>query len=351
MNIDFLDSIKEESSVLSVEDEYITKVIEKGKPLQASLEDMAQILGDAVEIRPFEDVEKLFAPEAPGAVFCFTENEGKQRKFALVRGRTVYEAEVCAEVLKKAAEIEIKAECLGGTKPLSALNCKIMREKYLNSYSKKEGLYEEMQRTSCKGKANKEENLYGAGALTWALADAREKLVEYGLKLQAWDLVQGTWGNLSVRISEEIMLCTPSGISYDKLKPEDMTAVNIFTDKMLPNCGTSVGVKETSESIMHTEIYRKRNDVGSIIHTHSKYASVFAAAEKGFADGNIGISEYASAGTHELAIKVAEALGDSSAVIMAHHGMVAVGENLVDAFDMAGALEREAENQIKFGRK
>ena len=171
----------------------------------------------------------------------------------------------------------------------------------------------------------------------------RNNLVELGLKLQKEGLVQGTWGNLSVRVHVDRMLCTPSGISYDKLRAEDMVLVNILTDKSLMTRESSEGVKATSESVLHTEIYRRRKDVNAIIHTHSKYACVFAAAEKGFPDGKINVSDYAPAGSRQLANNVADALDDSEGAIMAHHGMVAVGTDLFDAFEKAVEVEKEAE--------
>ena len=142
------------------------------------------------------------------------------------------------------------------------------------------------------------------------------------------------------------MLCTPSGISYDKLRAEDMVLVNILTDRSLTTRETSMGVKATSESVLHTEIYRRRKDVNGIIHTHSKHACVFAAAEKGFPDRKINVSDYAPAGSRQLANNVADALGDSEGAIMAHHGMVAVGTDLFDAFEKAVGVEKEAEKLL-----
>ena len=387
MGTAFLDNAKGNNCVLVVENEYIDTFVERGQKLEASLDDVAQIVGSPVEILFMTTSEMKLqvlkiqsAPEVVGAVFCVERNKDKSRKFALVRGRNFGEAEICAEVLKKAVEVELRADVIGGTKAISSSNCKFMREKYLNSYSKMESLYEREQRTEDKflssdkrAALNQWENHETSEKMKDGVSrqishkssehmnektlkrqssvffieenfiQERNNLVELGLKLQKEGLVQGTWGNLSVRVCGDLMLCTPSGISYDKLRAEDMVLVNILTDRSLTTRETSMGVKATSESVLHTEIYRRRKDVNAVIHTHSKYACVFAAAEKGFPDGKINVSDYAPAGSRQLANNVADALDDSEGAIMAHHGMVAVGTDLFDAFEKAVEVEKEAE--------
>ena len=387
MGTGFLDNAKENNCVLVVENEYIDTFVERGQKLEASLDDVAQIVGSPVEILFMTTSEMKLqvlkiqsAPEVVGAVFCVERNKDKSRKFALVRGRNFGEAEICAEVLKKAVEVELRADVIGGTKAISSSNCKFMREKYLNSYSKMESLYEREQsienkflsshkraalnqwenretlekmkdgvsrQISHKSSEHMNEKTLKRQSSVFFIEEnfiqERNNLVELGLKLQKEGLVQGTWGNLSVRVCGDLMLCTPSGISYDKLRAEDMVLVNILTDRSLTTRETSMGVKATSESILHTEIYRRRKDVNGIIHTHSKHACVFAAAEKGFPDGKINVSDYAPAGSRQLANNVADALDDSEGAIMAHHGMVAVGTDLFDAFEKAVEVEKEAE--------
>ena len=82
----------------------------------------------------------------------------------------------------------------------------------------------------------------------------RQQLVEYGKKLVSAGLVQGTWGNISVRLDEKYMLATPSGLDYDRLTPEDMVKVEIETLKYEGN------LKPTSEKGLHAAIYKKRAD-------------------------------------------------------------------------------------------
>ena len=177
----------------------------------------------------------------------------------------------------------------------------------------------------------------------------REMLVEYGKKLVQSGLVQGTWGNISVRIDDTYMLTTPSGIDYIRLKADDMVKVQI--DDM-----SYEGInKPTSEKELHAAIYKQRPDIGAIIHTHSKYSSVFAAANKDmpvleeYADslGNIvKLAEYALPGTKNLANNTVLALGIGVCAIMANHGMVACGEDMEKAFENCVKTEENGKKYL-----
>ena len=101
--------------------------------------------------------------------------------------------------------------------------------------------------------------------------ELREKLVAYGNKLVDEGLVQGTWGNLSIRLDENYMLVTPSGLDYRRLTAADMVKVNLQT---LEYEGS---LKPTSEKGIHAGIYLRRPDIHAVIHTHSKYCSIFIA--------------------------------------------------------------------------
>ncbi len=177
----------------------------------------------------------------------------------------------------------------------------------------------------------------------------REELVEYGKKLVECGLVQGTWGNLSVRLDDEYMLVTPSGLDYVRLTPEDMVKVNIS------NLKYEGKHKPTSEKGLHAEIYKNRPDVKGVIHTHAKYSCVFAAAGKNMPvldeyqdsfDTPIRLGGYALPGTKKLMKNTVEALGDNYGALMANHGMVACGSNLEDAFENCAKIEENGKKYL-----
>ncbi len=180
--------------------------------------------------------------------------------------------------------------------------------------------------------------------------EARELLVEYGNRLVEENLVQGTWGNLSIRLDKDHFICTPSGIDYRRLTPEDMVVVHIDSLK-------SEGKhKPTSEKGLHAGIYRNRTSVGSVIHTHSKSCCIFAAAEmpidveddeiaKQIGRG-IKVSKYALSGSKKLIENTLEALGYNSGCIMSHHGMIACGFDIEDCFEKTRLIEKAAESYV-----
>ncbi len=182
--------------------------------------------------------------------------------------------------------------------------------------------------------------------------ECREMLVVYGQRLLASGLVQGTWGNLSIRLNDEEMLVTPSGLDYERLQPEDMVVVSIKNLKY-----DRFGNKPTSERGLHAGIYRRRPDAGAVIHTHSTYCSVFAAAKMPLEVENpalaeevgsiIRVADYARPGTNALSRNTIRALGSGKGCIMAHHGMICCGVDLKQAFHTCSAIEEAARQYIE----
>lgn len=305
---------------------YCTLVQSMKESLKPSVDDMAQIIGPAC-VRLKKMPKKMAG--CAGA-FIASKNE---KPFTVTTGRSLYEAVTALTVLEKSAEIRVRTEQIGGAKYINPAEAALMRTIYLKKYSKKE---EEVK--------TKEEA--GITSETKEIPDIEERelelrktLVEYGIKLLREGLVQGTWGNLSIRLDDEYMLVTPSGLDYERLTPYDMVKVNINT---LEYDGD---IKPTSEKGLHAEIYKRRPDAGSVIHTHSKYACVFAAAEKDLCD-EVKLAGYGLPGTKKLKNNTADALGDGFGAIMSHHGMIVCGRDIEDAFNNCIKLEEMAKERI-----
>ena len=175
--------------------------------------------------------------------------------------------------------------------------------------------------------------------------------MDYGNKLVETGLVQGTWGNLSIRLNDKYMLVTPSGLDYARLTPADMVKVDLQTMKH------EGGLKPTSEKGLHAAIYRERPAVNAIVHTHSRYCSMFAAAhaelpvedaeaQKVFGT-SIGLAKYAKAGSDKLAKYTAAALGRNFGALMSNHGMVTCGADMESAFANCQLMEKTAEVYIE----
>ncbi len=337
---------------------------EKERPLMPALDDMAQIIGPCAEIVPYEEGALLQALEKASG--CFVRD-----RYTVTGGRNLYEAVISLEVLEKAAEVNQKAEVLGGPAAVSPEEAVFMRRNYLENYSKQEvsvkseegkpagnerqkeprksaesGSPKEARRPDSSQKPGPEKSgLLTPRPLTPGDKEQqiREKLTEFGKKVVESGLVQGTWGNLSMRLSERYMIVTPSGLDYTRLMPEDMVKVDIET---LEYQGS---LKPTSEKGIHGGIYSSRSDIGAVIHTHSKYCSVFAAARKNvpivseedrqvFGD-EVKLAGYALPGTEELWTNTIEALGQNNGCIMANHGMLCAGKTMEEAFENCKRLE------------
>ena len=177
--------------------------------------------------------------------------------------------------------------------------------------------------------------------------ELREKLLKIARKCSRYRLMAGTWGNLSARLDREKVLITPSGYEKTTLKPEDLLLMDLDGNILRGD------LKPTIETSMHLEIYKARDDVNAVIHTHSPYAMMLSVINEPIPVLTV---EFASAvghevpvtglvlpGTKDLADEVVKALGeDRVAVLIRNHGVVAVGESLEKAYHVAILVEEEA---------
>ena len=366
---------------------YCQQCLREGVSFRAMVDDMAMIIGPETTIVNMTNPNKgkaarEMAKAAANSAGFFVQDrvvDGLPAGYTLTLGRNLYEAVNGVLILEKCAEIALKSRVLGGCKPVGKFGAKNTRINYLESYSAAETDLRAAEMESAPAAEEPDEledyerEFYGieseadeaagteadeaaeAEEITqWneAEAAARQKLVDYGNKLVETGLVQGTWGNLSIRLDDKYMLVTPSGLDYSRLTAADMVKVDL--KKM-----THEGLKPTSEKGLHAEIYKRRPDIGAVVHTHSSYCSMFAAAH---ADLNLSgaseaarkvfgnsvrVAKYAKAGTDKLAKFTADALGSGMAAFMANHGMTACGSDMETAFANAQLLEKTAEEYIE----
>ena len=173
--------------------------------------------------------------------------------------------------------------------------------------------------------------------------EAREEVRAAGLELAASGLVEGTWGNISARISPELMAITPSGRDYSGIRVEDIVLVDLRSMK-------SVGGKASTETPLHAAIYRDRPEVSAIVHTHSMSASTVAAARRevppildDFAQivgPSLRTADYALPGSTRMTKVVVKAMSGRMAALLANHGAVAVGRSMKEALLCARMVEK-----------
>lgn len=179
----------------------------------------------------------------------------------------------------------------------------------------------------------------------------KEEIVKTGKTILREGLVIGTWGNVSMRLPKEnLFAITASGIAYEKMTENDIVILdydgNIIHGKRLPSIEWS----------MHAAVYKVREDVGAIIHTHSVHASAMAVARKPIppavedlvqiVGGGVEVSKYALPGTEKLAQNVVKSLGDRMAVMISNHGLMGVGKDMEEALNVCRVVEKGAQISI-----
>jgi L-fuculose-phosphate aldolase len=170
----------------------------------------------------------------------------------------------------------------------------------------------------------------------------REAVARLGRRMLERGLTRGTGGNVSIRVDGAVAV-SPSGVPYADVAPERVPVVDVDGEVLV---GDDV---PTSELAMHTAVYRDRDDVGAVVHTHSPYASTFASLGRpipashylvAYAGGDVPVAGYAPPGSEELAALAADALGDArDACLLQNHGVVAVGEDGPAALETAEMVE------------
>lgn len=109
------------------------------------------------------------------------------------------------------------------------------------------------------------------------LENLKQKVLEANLMLPKYNLVTFTWGNVSAADRESgMMIIKPSGVSYEGMTADDMVVVDIATGKVAEG-----KYKPSSDTPTHLELYRTYENMGGIVHTHSRWATAFAQAGKG----------------------------------------------------------------------
>lgn len=176
------------------------------------------------------------------------------------------------------------------------------------------------------------------------LEELREQVWRLHLELPRNGLVRWTGGNVSARDPETgYVVIKPSGVHYESLRPEHLVTVSLDGQRIEGD------LKASSDTASHLYIYRHRPDVCGVVHTHSPYATAFAALGRpipvyltAIADefgGPIPCGGFALIGGEEIGQVVVESIGDSPAVLLKNHGVFTVGPSAEAAVKTAVMVE------------
>src|SRR5690349_19966190 len=180
------------------------------------------------------------------------------------------------------------------------------------------------------------------------LEQLKEQLWKLHLELTENGLAKWTGGNVSARVpATDLVVIKPSGGLYEDLRPEDHVVLNL-EGKIVEG-----SLKPSSDTASHLYIYRRRPDVNGVVHTHSPYATAFAAVGRpipvyltAIADefgAPIPCAGFALIGGEEIGQQVIEHIGSSPAVLLKNHGVFTVGKSAKAAVKAAVMTEDVAQ--------
>jgi len=175
----------------------------------------------------------------------------------------------------------------------------------------------------------------------------RQQVYELHLELPKYNLVVWTMGNLSARDPETgLVVIKPSGVRYEDLRPDNLVIVDLDARVIEGDLAYS------SDTLTHLYIYRHRPDVNGVCHTHSTFATAFAAIGRpipcfltGMADefgGEIPLGGFELIGSEAIGKEVLRVVGSGKAVIMQNHGLFTIGKTAEAAVKAAVMAEDAA---------
>jgi L-fuculose-phosphate aldolase len=169
------------------------------------------------------------------------------------------------------------------------------------------------------------------------------------------NLVEGTAGNISARQEDGTIVITPSSVDYADMQLDDLVIIDAEGETIQAKEGRSA----SSEKLLHLACYKGYDDIGSVIHSHPVYATMFAITHQSipacidefsiYVGGEVRCTTYAASGTPDVGTAAVEALKDRGAALIANHGMVAVGPNPDKVLHLTALVERSA--QIVYGAR
>lgn len=180
----------------------------------------------------------------------------------------------------------------------------------------------------------------------------REEICDVCYKMWQRGIVAANDGNVSVKLEDGTVLCTPTGISKSMIKPNML----VRTDMEGNVLEAAEGYRPSSEMKMHYRCYQEREDVGAVVHAHPPVATTFASAnialdaycvmENIVNTGAVPVVPFATPSTDEVPEAIAPYLENHDAMLLAHHGTLTVGPNLTAAYYKMESLEQYAKTTL-----
>jgi len=181
-------------------------------------------------------------------------------------------------------------------------------------------------------------------------AELRQQIADFSRLAYQKNYLASTDGNLSARLPDGNVVCTPTMINKGFVRPEDPVVVDLEGRHVRGER------KASSEIAMHTFVYKLRPDINAVVHCHPPCATAYAAAgiplnkalisEVVLALGCIPIADYGTPGTPELTERLAPWVANYDALLMANHGVVSYGADMMEAYNRMDTVEHFAKISI-----
>ena len=174
----------------------------------------------------------------------------------------------------------------------------------------------------------------------------KQEVLNAALRLDRYGLIALSGGNVSWRMDSGEVLVTPSGMIYDDMVPEDILVVDLDGNIIEGERKASVD----TEALLY--IYKNMPQVNAVIHTHQPYATGLGlvmdelpcnlSTMANATEGPVAVAEYGDPGSLSMGVEAVKAIGDRLAVVLKHHGVIAVGRDLRQALFSCVYLEEAA---------
>ena len=177
----------------------------------------------------------------------------------------------------------------------------------------------------------------------------REEICEIGRRMYGRRMVAANDGNISVRLSENELICTPTGVSKGFMKPEQLCKLDLSGNVL----EMSEGFGPSSEMKMHIRVYQKRPDIAAVVHAHPIFATSFAVMGKALDVpimpevivnfGKVPLAPYGTPSTVEIPDAIEPYLKDYQAILLESHGALTWAKDLQTAYMKMESVEFYAE--------
>jgi L-fuculose-phosphate aldolase len=176
----------------------------------------------------------------------------------------------------------------------------------------------------------------------------RNEMIRVNCILAERGLIRSSDGNISARLDENLLLISPSGLYKSSMNPDDLIVIDL-NGKVRQ---ARAGLRPTSETLMHQEVYRQRPDVNAVVHAHPPYSTALTIAGKPFPAeyipevlvglGDVPTADYATPGTQSMAYSIRELVRTHDSILLSHHGSINVGHSLEEALIALERMEHAA---------